>query len=211
MDPKVTIGDVKVYQEGDHIWWTSGLAIDVDGAPNTYHPDGSPPGLDRLGNAGHAGDWWGIVTDTGEKDGTPVVQGAGSPYPGFYISQTALVDHGYDRCDSRRYVDATKIPYLSVPPELLHLGVKMGDVGMVYYGQQSSAAVCADVGPRGHIGEGSAALARALYINADPKHGGCATGVEYHVWVGSTKGWPRAFNDIISQACSYTVEHAPAA
>jgi hypothetical protein len=37
---------------------------------------------------------------------------------------------------------------------------------------RSSFAIFADVGPHGKIGEGSVALARALGLNDDPRHGG---------------------------------------
>jgi hypothetical protein len=37
---------------------------------------------------------------------------------------------------------------------------------------KTSFAIFADVGPHGKIGEGSVALARALGLNDDPRHGG---------------------------------------
>jgi hypothetical protein len=40
-------------QGSDAAFYESGLAIDADGAPNAYHPCGSPPGLDSLAAAGY--------------------------------------------------------------------------------------------------------------------------------------------------------------
>ena len=199
------IGGITINQDGQHFWWTSGLAVDCDGAPEAYHPNGSPPGLDYLGDAGKPGNWCGLVTDNNEPDGNPVLQGAGAPAPGFYISQTALRDHNYDRCDPRCYVDATKVPYLSVPPELRSLGIKMGDVGICYYKGKSCPCVVAEAGPHNKIGEGSMALAAALGLNNSPKHGGTTSGVEMHVWAGSGKGWPRTQDDIAEQVASLSV------
>ena len=67
------------------------MMIDADGALRAYHPDDAS-GLDRLDHAGAPGNWWGIVTDDGTPGGEPVVQGDGDPAPGFYVSQTSLVD-----------------------------------------------------------------------------------------------------------------------
>jgi hypothetical protein len=91
------------------------------------------------------------------------------------------------------------VPYLSVPPELRAAGVKLGDVARVSYCDQWSPAIVADVGPRGHLGEGSIALANALGINSSPRYGGVAHGVQVALWVASTKGWPRTLDDVTAQ------------
>jgi len=64
-------------------FWTSGVQVDADGAPNAYNANNT--GIDYLGNAGSPGNWWGIATDS---KGTPYVQGeypAGSyaPFKGY--------------------------------------------------------------------------------------------------------------------------------
>ena len=193
------IGNVDVSVGGGICCWTSGLAVDCDGCPEAYHPEGSPPGLDHLANAGRLGNWWGVATDTGEPDGNPIIQGSGSPAPGFLVSCTALADHGFANGDPRRYVDANKIPYVSVPPELRRLGVKLGDVCLVGYKDKECCAVVAEVGPLGSIGEGSMQLARVLGINPDPRRGGVGAGVRYSIFMGSTRGWPRTVADIDDQ------------
>jgi hypothetical protein len=174
------------------------LAIDADGAPNAYAPKGTPA-LDYLANAGHPGDWYGIVTDNGQGDGNPVVQESNDPCPGSYVSTTALVDHSRGVNDPLRYVNSSMVPYISVPPQLRHAGVKLGDVCNVTYGCVSCAAVVADVGPSDSIGEGSIALANTLGINGDPKHGGVSSGVSVTLWAASTQGWPRDMNDVENQ------------
>jgi hypothetical protein len=189
-----TIGGVEVERDGLVLRYTAGLRIDGDGAPDAYHPDGKS-GRDFLANAGRPGNWWGIVTVAGQ----PVVQGPNDPCPGFYVSPTSLVDRNKAITDPRRYVDSNRIPYLAVPPELRTLGVGLGDVAWVEYRGQGCAAIVADTGPRGKLGEGSIALARQLGIPESPRHGGTGAGVAVTLWPGTSKGWPRLVEDIEAQ------------
>ena len=102
-------------------WFMKGrFMTDVDGAPNCYHPDNlnvrtdylkfdlekHKGALDWKANGGKDGNWFGVVTDTGEKTGKPIIQGDGDPFPGFYVSSTSLSDSSKKRSDPRRYVDA---------------------------------------------------------------------------------------------------------
>lgn len=194
MSRVAVIGGVPVDRDGAALRWTAGLAIDADGAPNAYHPD-SKRGLDRLANAGKPGDWWGLVTVAGQ----PVVQKPGDPFPGFYVSPTSLVDRGKALTDPRRYVDANTVPYLAIPPDLRPLGAWVGDVALVEYGDLSSPAIVADIGPRGKLGEGSMALARTLGIPSAPRRGGVGGGVRVTLWPGSSRGWPRTAVSIAEQ------------
>ena len=202
-DLLATIGGIPVRRFGLAFRWVGGLAVDADGAPDAYAPPGSGlTGRDYLGNAGRPGDWWGLVTDDGTPHGSPVVQGAGDACPGYYVSPTALVSRVVsNQRDPRRYVDSSRVPYLAVPPELRTLGVGLGDVALVEYRDQWSPAIVADVGPRGKIGEGSIALARALGIDPSPKHGGCGAGVTCTVWPGTAghPPWPREVADVLAQ------------
>jgi len=200
MNPTIKVGNVQIYQDGNLIQWTAGLSVDADGAPNAYAPKGSGlPALDDLICAGKPGKWWGIATDNGKKDGNPIIQGPTDPFPGYYVSTTALGDRNYKESNPLHWVDATQIPYVSVPPEITKLGVHMGDVAYVEYNGKGVAVVVADVGPEGEIGEGSMALADLLGINSDPKHGGVSSGVKVSVWKYSKKGWPRPQADIDQQ------------
>lgn len=196
------IGRTLIVEAGDAIQWTAGLAIDADGCPDAYAPpDSGLHGRDALGNAGHPGDWWALVTDTGDEKGTPIVQAQNDPCPGYYVTATALADRSLHAHDPRRYVDSNHVPYLAVPPELRACGVRLGDVAVVRFRGQWSPAIVADIGPRGKIGEGSIALARALSIPESPRHGGVGAGVEVTLWPGSRTDppWPRTLEDIADQ------------
>lgn len=199
----LTVGNVEIYRDDRSLYWTSGLAVDADGAPDAYAPPGPLVARDFLRNAGTPGNWYGIVTRTGKPDGEPIIQGPQDPCPGYYVSQTALGDPSRPAGDPRRYVDSAKIPYISVPPELLHQhltdGVHLGDVAQISYNGLVCSAIVAEVGPHGKIGEGSIALARAFNLNASPKNGGVGSGVEYRVFCGSTQGWPRTLDSINAQ------------
>lgn len=195
---KLLVGAVEVAIQAGVAQWISGMAIDFDGAPNAYAPHGFGSPLDALGNAGSPGKWWGLACIDG---GEPYVQGRGDPFPGYYVSTTALADGRYAARDPRRYVDANKVPYISVPRALLVLGIRKGDLCLVDHGSRRCAAIVGDVGPPGKIGEGSPALARALGIPSD-RHGGCDGGVLYRVFLGSaaTPPWPRDQAEVTATA-----------
>lgn len=188
-----TIGGVPVEAAGNTLRWTAGLAVDADGSPHAYHPNDT--GLDSLANARTAtGRWVGIVT----LAGVPYIQGSSDPAPGYYVSPTALCDPRWPRTDPRRYPDALVVPYLAIPPELTRLGLRMGDVAWVRYRDAQCAAIIADVGPRGKLGEGSCALAIALGIDANPRRGGTSGGVSVTAWKASRtrQPWPRSVEGI---------------
>lgn len=168
------------------ICYRGGFAIDADGSPKAYSLSGD--GLDYLANAGHPGDWWGIVTN---DYGVPVEQSEADPAPGFLISTTSLVDRTKGHRDPKRYVDSSQVPYISIAKDLLSRGIRMGDIGIVFRGEVSCGAICADVGPAHQYGEGSIALAERLGIPSNPKRGGCDTGVVWIIFPGSGGKWPR--------------------
>jgi hypothetical protein len=130
-----TVGGVPIKRgQGESaFFYTAGMTIDADGAPRAYHPaikgrpSGSPPGLDDVRNAGRPGNWFGVVTDA---HGRPVIQRRGQPAPGFYVSATSLVNRGNLREDDpRRYIDASTILYIVLPPTALHTGhARLGDI-----------------------------------------------------------------------------------
>lgn len=190
-----TVGGVtiSVLEGGSAFFFKAGMAIDADGAPTAYHPMHGR-GLDNLANAGHEGNWYGVVTDTGHKNGKPLIQGPNDPAPGFYVSPTALQNKHLARADPRRYVDSLTIPYISLPGHHHDvLRASLGDLAMVINGQNGHrcAAICADIGPRAKIGEGSIALAGALGLNGNARHGGCSShSIIYIVFPHSGHGTP---------------------
>ena len=135
-------GDAWVLKElPEEAFFTIGeIATDWDGDPMAYgnkhkHPELKPH--DHLGNAGHSGNWWGVVTDTRKKNGTPIEQvgstvakpNAAQPYKNYMISSTKLVDTNYGEADVRRWTDATVVPYVALPNarrSMVKIGLKTG-------------------------------------------------------------------------------------
>lgn len=179
------------------LYYVSGMQIDADGSPRAYHPV-PDSGLDALANAGHNGNWWGIVTD---KKGKPFVQGNDDPAPGFYISTTSLQDVSKKVNDPARYVNSETIPFFVLPGNsaLLTL-VKKGDMAYVrnLRNGKNACAIFADVGPKNKIGEGSVCLAQMLGINSSPRNGGVQDSIVYFVFPGSGNGKPRTVAEIDS-------------
>lgn len=172
-------------------FFASGMTIDADGAPNAYNPKDT--GLDDLSNAGQPGHWDGIIAD---DEGNPVVQGPNDPFPGYYISCTALSDWTKERIDPTRYVDASKIPYIALPGELARdSGTRLGDLAVVVNTRNGrfSYAIFADIG---RLGEGSIALADNLGIWSDARQGGRWGGMLYLVFPGSGEHRPMSVEEI---------------
>ena len=175
-------------------FFTAGMTIDADGAPNAYHPDDT--GIDELANAGRQGHWDGIITDRYEN---PLLQREADPFPGYYISCTSLADKTKEFNDPNRYVDATKIPYVALPEEIAESGgARLGDFAFVLNLQngKSSFAIYADIGT---LGEGSVALAERLGISPNARYGGVSGGVLYLFFPGSGNTQPRTIEEIQSE------------
>ena len=179
-------------------FYEAGMSIDADGAPNAYHPDNT--GLDDLTNAGGPGNWEGLAKN---RYGDPFVQGPDDPFPGYYVSATALVDRDRQVSDPLRYVDASKIPYIVLPGSMARqLGARPGDFAAVLNQRNAkmSYAIFGDVGPSDRIGEGSMALAENLGIRSNARNGGARGGIFYLVFPGSGNGRPRPIEEINGEA-----------
>ncbi len=188
-------------------FFTAGMTINADGAPNAYHPDGAR-GLDFLANAGNSGNWWSLVTDNGRPTGDPLIQTDGQ-FKGYYISQTSLCDGTKLDADITKYVDARNVPFLALPPHLIGPGMaRLGDLGIVYNtrNHRLEYAIVADQGPRDAIGEGSIALATSLGISTDMRNhnAGQDAGVVYVIFPGTAAqpAWPRTVNDVRARAAA---------
>jgi hypothetical protein len=179
---------VSVQKIGNAVLFRAGMQIDVDGAPNAYGPGNT--GLDYTQNAKDGDTWAGVATDV---SGNPVLQKTG-PYQGYYVSTTSLQAAHGDPHDPNTYVDATKLPYIVLPPAFVkQFGILLGDLAVAMNEANGKAvfAIYADVGPRLKIGEGSLALARALGFlqkQADPRHGGVSSGIKFLVFPKSGLG-----------------------
>lgn len=146
-------------------FFQAGMAIDADGAPNAYHPNNI--GIDYNANAGIAPGKtpYGIVLDA---SGTPCIQNARDPYPGYYVSGTSLQNQGSNACDPSRYANSNSIRYIALPIAFRqHLNVSLGDFATVIHcaSGRVAHAVFADGGPKYALGEGSIALAQAIGHN----------------------------------------------
>jgi len=175
-------------------FFISRMAIDADGAPNAYNPENT--GLDELANAGEPSRWDGIVTD---RHGNPVIQKDNDPFPGYYISCTSLSDETKEFTDPASYVNASKIPYVVLPREVAERGgARLGDFALVMNlrNGKSSFAIYADIGT---LGEGSVALADALGIWSDARHGGQSDGILYLLFPESGNLRPRTIDEIQSE------------
>ena len=188
-----------VEEDDKSVTFTAGAQLDGDGANGQfggdpcYAPKGYPgKTLDVLANAGGPGNWFGVVTDTGEADGTPVVQGTGDPCPGAYISATSLHLPGKDRkplpnSSPFKYVDGATVPYVVVPKMIIHgvAGVVMGCRAIVTNTRtgKSVEVVVADGGPHDKLGEISLACAIAIGVPAGEgaTHPANAGGVDEHI------------------------------
>lgn len=185
MDVHLRGRKLPAYMISGAVLFTAGMQIDADGAPNAYGPRNS--GLDYTTNAKNGRRWAGVVTDA---SGNPIVQRSGR-YRGLYVSQTSLYSDGARHTAPQAYVNASKVPYVALPLEFTQqFGVALGDlvVAVNTTNGKRAYAIFADVGPNGKIGEGSIALARALGINADPRHGGVSGGISYLVFPKSGRG-----------------------
>jgi hypothetical protein len=187
------MGQAPIWQlgHGGTFMFKSGMMIDADGAPNAYNADDT--GLDELLNAGQPGKWDGIVQD---EDGNLIVQGPDDPFPGYYISCTALFDRTKHHRDPARFVDSTQIPYVALPGDLAErTGARLGDFVFVFseHTGKYSYAIFADIGT---FGEGSIALANNLGIWSDARRGGTHAGISYVVFPGSGDGEPKTVDEI---------------
>ncbi len=195
--PVATIDGTSIFRTGNVLWWRDGdLSIDYDGAPNAYAPPGVGQPLDKLANARDSSGWVSIETNDGKPTGQPVVQGPNDPYPGYYISTTALGWPG--QTGTAHYVDATTISYVSLPPVFIkQLGAKKGDLVYVESSQAGTArwAIFADIGPAAKLGEGSVYLAQALGVEAAALR---SAGINMAVYCGSGDGKPHTEDEIQS-------------
>jgi hypothetical protein len=102
---------------------------------------------------------------------------------------TSLVREKKRYQDPRRYIDSEEVPFVVIPSPLLHMvaPIFLGCKAMAINSAngRSCNAVCADIGPASHLGEGSIALAKKLGIPSSPKNGGIERRViNYTLWPG---------------------------
>lgn len=205
-----TIGNIQgnniVEQDDGSVTFSAGATLDGDGANGQfggfpcYAPKSFRGGtLDILANAGSPGNWFGIVTDTGETTGKPILQGENDPCPGAFVSATSL--HLFDQNGNRlpnsspfKYVDSATVPFIVVPPMIIRgvASVVLGCRCVVTNTRtgQSVEAVVADTGPKNHLGEISVACARAIGVRIGTTHaaegdGAPSPSIHYQLFPGT--------------------------
>jgi hypothetical protein len=188
---------------GTHVWqlkgapsaaaffFECGLTVDADGAPKAYGPVGLPGTLDNLDNAGHPGNWWGLVTDS---HGHPIVQNGVAPQQpcrGFYISTTSLINYGLEEADVRRFADAERIPYVALPPASFRgTGLKLGDSALLVNANNGKYcfAIYADSKNKSNLGEVSICAASLLGAPTNARNGSLPRGIIKLIFPGSGIG-----------------------
>jgi len=191
------------------VGFVSEMTIDIDGSPRAYNPQDT--GIDALVSAGGAGHLSkGVIVFKGSN---PYIQKSTDPFPGYFLSQTALIDKHFADTNHRRYVNSDSIPYISLPFNMF-TNAKLGDIAFVFNKKtnKSSFAIVADKGDNTHIGEGSLALADALGIKlsfSKKKHQviGCNAvdgTIAYVVFKSSGTGKPLTIQEIKHKADGIT-------
>ncbi len=154
------------------------MECDGDGA-NGQSTDGiacyAPAGmksLDLLANAGHPGNWWGILVD---YRGVPVRQLPSQPAPGAYISTTCYQFMKYPdgrdipMFDVNRYLDAGAVKFIVIPSRFRNAvpGIVMGCYCEVERKGKIVPGIVGDIGP--DWGEASIAMCREFDPSASPR------------------------------------------
>ena len=165
----------EVTWDGSEMKFTAGMACCSDGSPTSYGPNNK--GDDYTANAGHPGNWWGVVTDS---KGNPIIQSGRKPeqpHKGYYVSCTAYFREDYPNFDVRKWLDARNILYVVVPSDI------RSKVGPVVLGCRATVerdgkiieCVTGELGPKGELGEASQAVCRAFELRDNPRNGGSSS------------------------------------
>lgn len=180
------MSNILTLDESDGAWViAAGFAIDCDGSPRCYGPNDS--GLDYTANGGPADAPYGY--ELNPITGKPFIQGFDAPTyseatRGMYVSATTYQRRDYPPNDCRRYLNSEEVLFGVVPGHFRkHVkGIVIGCKMIVRYKGVEVVAVGGDVGPR--WGEGSIALANALGVPSNARHGGVGSGVEWRTYPG---------------------------
>lgn len=196
--------DVPVSFDGIVASFLADADIDADGANGqggtgnaAYWPKpNDEKGLDDLRNARNLdGTWCGIITENGQPNGKPIIQGPRDPCPGAFVSPTSLHLLARDgsplpSSDPFKYVDAETVPGIVVSPKIILAvpGLVLGCRARITWRGRSIEAVVFDVGPRSKCGEisiGAAKAFRDLGMSASARSGGIEENeVGYELWPG---------------------------
>ena len=176
--------DRSFVKDKEVVTWTAGMTIDADGAPESYHPI-DKKGLDAHSSAGYPNGGWRNILAAKTKLSPAYIQKAEDEAPGFFVSKTSYEHSEYIHLDTHRYVNASTVPYIVIPPQIRSRaqGVVLGCAGTITYKGKTIKAVVADIGPKFKIGEASIYAAMLLGIKSSPRIGGLSEHeVEYKIF-----------------------------
>ena len=181
--------------DAKRVYFTADADIDADGAngqnnkPVAYKKDNS--GTEALGNGDMKIQNGKVVFKEGWGRDVVIVGSDNQPkiFPGGIIaSMTWYVYPGKNLDDPTAYVNSEVVPYIVVPPLIIHKtqGVVRGCKARVTWQGSTVDCVVADKGPGNLVGELSIAAARALGIpNLSPRNGGIDDPeLLYELWPG---------------------------
>jgi GH18 family chitinase len=196
-----TVGSTIIYNIAGQnaFFFNAGMNVAAEGAYKSFHSNDAVA-LDYLKKAGSPGKWWSLVTNNGQSNGTPLIQPAGAPAPGYYISTTTLKDQGLSPQNPRCYINAASVPYIALPPSLASKAA-VGDFGAIINKKTGAVtyAIFAEIHDEGWAGKASINAAAKEGINDDPKTGGVtAADLIYIVFPKSGNGYGRNLGEIRS-------------
>jgi hypothetical protein len=202
------IWQTKGSEQKSPFFYTAGLIVDFDGAPDAYAVPGhgkvgkddlisACPVSDKAGHPPTSPSWKPTYKSTVRDPctGASIVQATGRT-SGYYISESSLKDifhapfPGNIPTDPRYQTDASTFPYVALPDKFLKdSGLIVGDYAMAINGMTGaySFAVYGDAKIKHVMGESSSALANKLGIPSH-KRGGASRGVVYIVFPGTGLG-----------------------
>ncbi|MDX9975683.1 MAG: glycoside hydrolase family 75 protein, partial [FCB group bacterium] len=192
--PHDEIGQVPVYRDPETkaLLFVSQMHVNIDGAPDAYHPDdigtchicngigvgaggqwkaNCLPEFNTAKAEGFEGPtrikWFGMATEDGKPFGKPVIQTDGDPNPGYFVSTTALQQPGLNSKTPQAQLNSNEVPFIVIPVKWNRSsepGVKLGDFAAVLRlsNEKMAYAIVGDTGPNAKLGEGSVALHQAL-------------------------------------------------
>ena len=180
---------------------SAGLAVDADGAPNSYQVDGKGlsytcDGVTAIGSTPDTDPehWqencragWTTARATGDysklrifgfqtgENKVPIIQKEGDPLPGIgFISTTSVPVSEGPEGTQRHWVDATQIPYVVLSDSFIRkFSVSPGDIAMVYRPKTAKMAF-AVYGDGGKLGEASVRLHQDIGSNPIVNESGVA-------------------------------------
>ncbi len=189
-------------------FYTCGMGIDFDGAPDAYavpgqgkigrdNLDNAIPLADKAGRPPRSPGWIPTYQSTvrDPRTGASIARTSG-PGAGYYISESSLKDifhaaaFGGVSTDPAYQTDANTYPYLALPLDFLKDSrLQVGDFAMAIHGVTGahSFAVFGDTKNKHIVGECSSALAKALGLPS-ARNGGATKNIVYVVFPGSGLG-----------------------